>query len=103
MLGAVWVVITTMRCQQCQTPVMNPVAYSRYPEACGQLLALDHHCNGRTGSTTYLLRGNRGYFVHYHIVDHTISDSVLALNAGDAEYLFGRLRVQMVSRAGQFS
>ncbi len=83
-------------------PVTNPVVYSRYPEGCGQLLALDHHRSGRTGSTTSLLRGNRGYFVHYHSVDHAMSDSVLPLDAGEAEYLFGRLRVQMVSGKAAF-
>ena len=82
--------------------VTHPVAYARYPEACGQLLALDHHCSGRMGSTTSLLRGKRGYVVHYHLVDHTISERVLSLDAGDAEYLFGRLRVQLVSGKAAF-
>jgi hypothetical protein len=84
------------------TPHTYPVAYSRYPESCGQLLALDHYGSGQTGSTTYLLRGKNGYFVHYRRVDVAVSDSVLALNVGDAEYLYERFRLQMVSGKDAF-
>ena len=64
-----------------------------YPDGCARLVAWDHAASGRTSSTTYLLRGNAGYFVHYHMVDHTTSDRLLSLSVQDAELLYHRLRV----------
>ena len=79
-------------------PIRNPI----YPDGCAVLLAWDHCATANTSSTTYLLRGSGGYFVHYHMVDHTIGDNVLSLSVQDAEYLYGRLRVQVVPRKNAF-
>ncbi len=72
------------------------VHHPKYPEGAGVLIAWDYAATGCSELSTYLLRGEQGYFVHYHIVDRDSGDSVLALDASDAAYLYQRLRVRVM-------
>ena len=72
------------------------VRHPKYPDGSGVLIAWDYAATGCSELSTYLLRGKRGYFVHYHIVDRESGDSVLALDASDAAYLYQRLRVRVM-------
>lgn len=72
------------------------VCHPKYPDGAGVLIAWDYAATGGSELSTYLLRGERGYFVHYHIVDRESGDSVLALDASDAAYLYQRLRVRVM-------
>jgi hypothetical protein len=72
------------------------VHHPKYPNGSGELIAWDYAANGSSELSTYLLRGERGYFVHYHIVDRESGDSVLMLDACDAAYLYQRLRVRVM-------
>jgi len=72
------------------------VCHPKYPDGSGVLIAWDYAASECSEVATYLLRGKRGYFVHYHIVDYTSGDSVLALDESDAAYLYQRLRVRVM-------
>jgi hypothetical protein len=72
------------------------VRHPKYPDGVGVLIAWDYAATSCSELSTYLLRGERGYFVHYHIVDRDCGDSVLALDASDAAYLYQRLRVRIM-------
>lgn len=73
------------------------VHHPKYPDGSGVLIAWDYATTECSELSTYLLRGSRGgYFVHYHIVDRATGDSVLALDASDAAYLYGRLKVRVL-------
>ena len=72
------------------------VHHPKYPDGAGVLIAWDYAATCSSELSTYLLRGKQGYFVHYHIVDRDSGDSVLALDASDAAYLYQRLRVRVL-------
>ena len=71
------------------------IHHPKYPNGSGVLIAWDYSATGCSEFSTYLLRGERGYFVHYRIVDRECGDSVLALDQSDAAYLYDRLRVRI--------
>lgn len=78
------------------------VHHPKYPDGAGVLIAWDYAATGCSELSTYLLRGERGYFVHYHIVDRDTGDSVLALDVSDAAYLYQRLRVRVMPGSDAF-
>jgi hypothetical protein len=90
-----WLVLSGGKCMADGGGVYR-VRHPKYPEGDGVLIAWDYAANGSSELSTYLLRGKDGYFVHYHIVDWESGDSVLALDASDAAYLYQRLRVRIV-------